>query len=275
MKTLQAKKKRLISLLSDLDSLLVAFSGGVDSTFLLAVAHEVLGNRLLAVTAFSPVHPASEKRAAIELATQMGVHHRVIPSREMTLPVFTRNPPDRCYHCKMQLFGLLLKMAEEEGFQCVAHGANMDDLKDYRPGFKAAKELKVMAPLMDAGLTKADIRELSKAMGLQTWDKPAMACLASRIPYHTPLTADILAMVERAEQVLHELGFRHYRVRHHGDLARIEVRPGDFAEILREEVSATILHQMKALGFDYVSLDLEGYTQGSMNRGIPIDPNDG
>ena len=248
----------------------MAFSGGVDSTFLLAVAHKVLGNRLLAVTAYSPVQPESEKRAAIGLAKQMGVHHRVIQSQEMTLPVFIRNPTDRCYHCKIQLFGLLLKMAKDEGIQCVAHGANLDDLKDYRPGLKAAKELKIRAPLMDAGLTKADIRELSREMGLETWDKPAMACLASRIPYNTTLTIEKLAMVERAEQVLHQLGFRHCRVRHHGDLARIEVLPGDFSEILREEVSANIISQLQALGFDHISLDLEGYTQGSMNRGISV-----
>jgi len=270
MKTVYEKKTELISLLSDLDSLLVAFSGGVDSTFLLAVAHEILGNRLLAVTAYSPVQPESEKRAAIGLAEQMGVHHIVIQSQEMTLPVFTRNPADRCYHCKIQLFGLLLNMAKDKGIQCVAHGANLDDLKDYRPGLKAAKELKIRAPLMDAGLTKADIRELSREMGLETWDKPAMACLASRIPYNTTLTVEKLAMVERAEQLLHQLGFRHCRVRHHGDLARIEVLPGDFSEILREEVSANIISQFQALGFDHISLDLEGYTQGSMNRGISV-----
>jgi uncharacterized protein len=186
------------------------------------------------------------------------------------LPVFTRNPADRCYHCKIQLFGLLLNMAKDKGIQCVAHGANLDDLKDYRPGLKAAKELKIRAPLMDAGLTKADIRELSREMGLETWDKPAMACLASRIPYNTTLTVEKLAMVERAEQVLHQLGFRHCRVRHHGDLARIEVLPGDFSEILREEVSANIISQLQALGFDHISLDLDGYTQGSMNRGISV-----
>ncbi len=268
MKTLQAKKTKLMSILSDLDSLLVAFSGGVDSTLLLAVAHDILGQRLLAVTAFSPLHPEQEKRAAKALAKRMGVRHTLIHSGEMALPGFTHNPSDRCYHCKVHLFGRLLKMAEEKGLQCVAHGANLDDLQDYRPGLQAAREMQIRAPLMDAGLTKADIRELSRKMGLETWDKPAMACLASRIPYNTALTVEKLAMVERAEEVLHRLGFRHCRVRHHGILARIEVPPEAFPDILQEEKTAEIIQLLRALGFDHISLDLEGYVQGSMNRGI-------
>ena len=269
MKTLQSKKTQLISILSDLDSLLVAFSGGVDSTLLLAVAHSVLGERLLAVTAHSPLHPEQEKKAALALAKKMGVDHTLIQSGEMRIPGVNQNPSDRCYHCKIHLFGLLLEIAEERGLQCVAHGANLDDLQDFRPGLKAARELQIRAPLMDAGLTKADIRELSREMGLETWDKPAMACLASRIPYGTTLTAGKLAMVEQAELVLHQHGFRQCRVRHHGGLARIEVPPDAFPEIFKEKKAAEIIGQLRALGFVHISLDLEGYTQGSMNRGIP------
>ena len=270
MKTLQSKKKKLISILSDLDSLLLAFSGGVDSTFLLAVAHSMLGERLLAVTACSAVHPEQETRAAKDLAKKIGARHTLLQSGEMTLPNFTQNSSDRCYHCKIHLFGLLLKKAEEKGIQSVAHGANLDDLNDYRPGLRAAREMQILAPLMDAGLTKADIRDLSREMGLDTWDKPAMACLASRIPYGKTLTVEKLDMVEKAEEVLHALGFRHCRVRHHGGLARIEVPPESFHVILREVTAAEIVKRFRALGFVHISLDLEGYTQGSMNRGIAV-----
>ena len=271
MKTLLEKRHKLVAILSELDSLLVAFSGGVDSTLLLAVAHGILGQRLLAVTAFSPVHPEREIKAAKALAKKIGARHTLIPSGEMALPNFSRNPADRCYHCKIHLFGLLLKMAEEKEIQCVAHGANLDDLNDYRPGLQAAREMNIRAPLMDAGLTKSDIRELSKEMGLETWDKPAMACLASRIPYGSPLTAEKLATVEQAEVALHKLGFRHCRVRHHGNLARIEVPPEAFSDILQEGVAAEIICRLRPLGFDHIALDLEGYTQGSMNRGITVD----
>jgi uncharacterized protein len=270
VKTLQAKKAKLTALLSELDSLLVAFSGGVDSTYLLAVAHGVLGDRLLAVTAFSPVHPESEKKAALALVENMGVRHTLIPSGEMALPEFTRNPSDRCYHCKVHLFGGLLRLAEEKGLQYVAHGANLDDLNDYRPGLQAAREMGIKAPLMDAELTKADIRELAREMGLAVWDKPAMACLASRIPYGTTLTVEKLAMVEKAEKVLHELGFRHCRVRHHGSLARIEVPMAAFQAILEKKLATEIVSRLQTLGFLHISLDLEGYTQGSMNRAVPV-----
>lgn len=272
MKTLQAKNVKLRALLSELDSLLVAFSGGVDSSYLLAVAHSVLGERLLAVTAYSPVHPDSEKKAALDLVGSMGARHMLIPSGEMALPEFTRNPSDRCYHCKVHLFGVLLRLAEEKGLQYVAHGANLDDLNDYRPGLQAAREMGIKAPLMDAGLTKADIRELAREMGLAVWDKPAMACLASRIPYGTTLTVQKLAMVEKAEKVLHELGFRHCRVRHHGSLARIEVPMEAFQAILEKGRATEIVGRLQALGFLHIALDLEGYTQGSMNRALPVGP---
>lgn len=265
MKTLQAKKAKLIAILSELDSLLVAFSGGVDSTFLLAVAHSILGRRVLAVTASSPLHPEKETRTARDLAERMGVRHTIIQSKELELPGCRQNPPDRCYHCKFHLLSLLLEMAAEGGIQCVAHGANLDDLNDYRPGLQAAREMQVRAPLMEAGLTKEDIRRLSREMGLETWDKPAMACLASRIPHGTSLSKKKLAMVERAEEVLHGLGFKHCRVRHHGNLARIEVSPAAFPDILTEMTAEHIVRLLRGLGYQYVSLDMEGYTQGSMN----------
>jgi uncharacterized protein len=265
MKTLQEKKTKLISLLSDFDSLLVAFSGGVDSTLLTAVAHTVLGDRLLAVTAISPLHPEQETRAAENLAKKIGVRHILIQSEEMKLPDVFKNPSDRCYHCKNHVFGLLLKLANEKGLQYVAHGANLDDLNDYRPGLQAARELKIQEPLVEAGLTKADIRELSREMGLESWDKPAMACLASRIPYGMDLTVEKLAMVERAEDLLHKLGFRHCRVRHHDKIARIEVPPEAFSTILEKSTADEIVQRLRELGFKHISLDLEGYRQGSMN----------
>jgi len=265
MKTLQNKKAKLISFLSDLDSLLVAFSGGVDSTLLTAVAHTVLGNRLLAVTAISPLHPEQETRAAKDLAKKIGVRHTLIQSEEMMLPDVTGNPLDRCYHCKTHLFGLLLKIAGENDIQYVAHGANLDDLDDYRPGYQAAREMQIRAPLVDAGLTKADIRELSREMGLESWDKPAMACLASRIPYGTTLTVEKLAVIEKAEKVLHQLGFRHCRVRHHDKLARIEVPPEAFSKMLDQKTADEIVARLRMLGFKHISLDLAGYRQGSMN----------
>jgi len=265
VKTLQEKRAKLISLLSDLDSLLVAFSGGVDSTLLTAVAHTVLGDRLLAVTAISPLHPEQETVAAKDLAKKIGVRHTLIQSKEMMLLDVTRNPLDRCYHCKTHLFELLLKIAGENDIQCIAHGANLDDLDDYRPGFQAAREMQIRAPLIDAGLTKTDIRELSREMGLESWDKPAMACLASRIPYGTTLTVEKLAMVEKAEAILHQLGFRQCRVRHHDKLARIEVPPETFSKILEKKTADEIVDRLRVLGFKHISLDLKGYVQGSMN----------
>lgn len=263
---LNRKKKRLISELQKYDTLMVAFSGGVDSTLLLAVAAETIKGGLVAVTAESPVHPEREKPGAAALAKRLGVRHVVLRSREMEHSDFKANPTDRCYICKKYLFEDLLKLAASMRIEHVAHGANTDDLADFRPGFAAAKEMGIHAPLVDAGLSKQDIRLLSKEMNLETWDKPPMACLATRIPYGTPLTREKLAMVERAEAIVLGLGIGTLRVRVHDTLARIEVAPQDMEKIMKPEIRETIVRKLRSLGFFHVSLDLEGYVQGSMNR---------
>ncbi len=262
---LETKKDRLISILKGFDSLLIAFSGGVDSTFLLVMAREILLQNLVAVTAASAVHPESEIRSARSIAKTWGVRHLVVQSREMMQPDFVANTRDRCYICKKYLFEDLLRLAAEEGIKHVAHGANLDDLNDYRPGFIAAQEMGVHAPLVEAGLTKDDIRQLSKAVNLATWNKPPMACLATRIPYGMPITAEALQMIEQAEQVLVNLGFDACRVRLHDSVARIEVAPEDIGRILDRQIRSTITRQLKNIGFSHISVDLEGYVQGSMN----------
>ena len=262
------KKKRLIGILQAYDGLVVAFSGGVDSTFLLAAAHEALGDRVTAVTADSPIHSRREIREALETAKALGVKHVVVPFAEMTDPGFVANPPDRCYTCKQLIFGEIIRIAASIGMERVAHGVNLDDLGDYRPGLKAAEEMGVVAPLAEAGLTKADIRALSRRMRLPTWNKPSMACLASRIPYGRPITPEALKMVEAAEEVLQRLGFYGCRVRHHGEVARIEVVPGDLKKTMHPGVRAEILESLRKIGFSHVAVDLEGYVQGSLNRAL-------
>ncbi len=264
---LKNKRDRLIAILKGLDSLVVAFSGGVDSTLLLAAARDALGDRVLAVTAESPIHPRAETESAMNLARGLGVRLIRFQSGEMALPDFRSNPKRRCYLCKKSMLSEVFKIAAENGIPHVAHGANLDDLDDFRPGFKAAKEMGVLAPLMDAGLAKSDVRALSKAMNLETWNKPAMACLASRVPYQTTITPEILAMVEQAETVLMDLGFKACRLRHHGPVARIEVPPGDIPMMLAEPLRNKIVHRLRNIGYLHVSLDLEGYVQGSLNRG--------
>lgn len=265
---LSQKKTALIKNITALKSVLIAFSGGVDSTLLLKLSQHALKDRVIAVTMVSALQPAREKEAAMEQARAMGVQHVTLQGRALEDAAFVKNDRDRCYRCKQFLFKELLSMAQELGLAHVAHGANVDDLKDYRPGFKAADELGIAAPLLDAGLGKRDIRALSKELGLGTWDKPAMACLASRIPYGTRLTGKRLAMVDAAEEVLYQEGFRTCRVRYHDTIARIEVPERDIARIQDSTLRRNLLEKMKKIGFSFVAVDLAGYVQGSMNQGI-------
>ncbi|MBI5441357.1 MAG: ATP-dependent sacrificial sulfur transferase LarE [Deltaproteobacteria bacterium] len=266
--TLREKRARLTELLRELGGCVVGFSGGVDSTFLLAAALEALGERVLAVTATSETYPERELREAEELAARLGVRHRVIASEELDIPGFAENPKNRCYFCKSELFGKLREIAREEGLPHVVDGNNADDRGDYRPGREAARELGVRSPLDEVGLSKAEIRELSKAMGLPTWEKPSFACLSSRFPYGVPITREKLTKVGTAEEALRELGLRVLRVRHHGDVARLELGPAEFARVmgdLREEV----VKRVRAAGYAYVAVDLQGYRTGAMNEVLP------
>ena len=267
----RAKKERLIQRLQGLNGLLVAFSGGLDSTFLLAVAHDVLGDGVLAATAKGALYPSYEVQDAVAFAREKGIDHVVFPFQVMEVPEVVSNPPDRCYHCKKALFKTLLDIAREKGLNHIAHGANVDDLGDYRPGSRAAKEMAVLAPLVDAGLGKEEIRFLSKEMGLSTWDKASMACLASRIPYGDAITQEKLRMIEEAERFLAECGLKQFRVRHHGDVARIEVNPADMGRLIDVDLRRKIVDQCRKIGFVHVSLDLEGYVTGSLNRALEIE----
>ena len=260
------KLENLEHILKRLDSILVAFSGGVDSTLLLAVSHRILGDKTLAVTSVSAIHSEREMRDAERYPARMGIRHRIMESSELEIPEFVENRRDRCYLCKKNLFRQLSDIAKEEGIAHVAHGANMDDLEDYRPGFKAAKEAGAIAPLIEAEMTKAEIRQFSKKMGLSSWDKPAMACLASRIPYGMSITSDRLTMDSKAEDVIFKLGFRSCRVRHHGKIARIEIDPGDFEKVMTDSIRVHIVEKLKEIGYSHIALDLEGYVQGSLNR---------
>ena len=263
---IETKLERLRLGLREMGGAAVAFSSGVDSTFLLRVAHEELGDRVVAVTARSHTFPKRELDEAAAFCRSEGVRHEIVDSEELDIPGFTENPPDRCYHCKKELFGKLVAFAKANGLNAVLEGSNIDDDGDYRPGRRAIKELGVVSPLHDAGLTKAEIRTLSKRMGLSTADKPSFACLASRFPYGERITAEGLERVERAEQWLRGagMGLAQLRVRSHGDMARIEVPPADIPGIAAraEEVAAAL----KSFGFAYVALDLQGYRTGSMNE---------
>jgi uncharacterized protein len=263
------KKEKLMRHLKKLESLVVAFSGGVDSTFLLAVAHEVLKDRVLAVTASSPAHPKEETAEAVEFAKEKGIDHMVLYPNEFQWPAFRANRPDRCYHCKRNISLELLKIAQNRGFRHVAHGANADDLGDYRPGLKAAEALNIESPLLVAQLGKEEIRFLSKEMGLPNWDKPSRACLASRIPYGESITEVKLDMIEKAERFLAANGFRQYRVRHHGTVARIEVEEAELDRAADSAMRKNITKALKKIGFAHVCLDLEGYRMGSLNRALP------
>jgi len=267
---LTEKKDRLLSILKGYGSLLVAYSGGVDSSFLLAMARKALNTNLIAVTAASPLHPQWETRDAGNFAKSLGVEHLIVQSRIMHRTDFISNTKERCYLCKKYLIEELLKISKRRNIHHVAHGANVDDLSDYRPGFAAAQEMGIKAPLVDAGLTKNDIRRLSKQMNLITWNKPPMACLASRIPYGTLITVENLKMVDQAEQVLTNIGFTGCRVRAHGKVARIEVAAEDIERIIDPKTRSLVVDKLRKIGFSHVAVDLEGYRQGSMNRDLKL-----
>jgi uncharacterized protein len=267
--SLEAKLERLRSIFIPMRSLMVAFSGGVDSTFVLKVAQDTIGKRVMALTTTSPTMPDEDRRTAIEMAGQIGARHVVVESNELEIPGYAGNPINRCYLCKHNLFTVCEAKAGELGIEQIVDGLNLDDLHDYRPGIKAATEKSVRHPLVEAELNKAEIRELSRALGLTTWDRPASPCLSSRFPYGTEITLEGLHKVERGEQFLHSLGFRVARVRYHGEVARIEVESSEIPALLEPELRETVDRELKKIGFRFVTVDLKGFRSGSLNEGIP------
>jgi pyridinium-3,5-biscarboxylic acid mononucleotide sulfurtransferase len=267
---LQEKQEKLFELVRPMGRAIVAFSGGTDSAYLAWAAHQVLGSGALAVTADSASLPESHKRDAEAFARQFGIAHEFLQTHEFENPAYTANNPDRCFHCKDELFTRLEQVGRERGYRHILYGVNVDDLGDYRPGQNAAKQHRVAAPLADAGLTKSEIRELSRRAGLPTWDRPAAACLSSRIPYGTPVNIQNVKTVESGEEQLKALGFRQFRVRFHGPVVRIEIAPEEMSKALTPEMARCFTTIFRSLGFQYVTLDLEGYRQGSLNEVLPL-----
>ena len=269
---LDAKARALVELLTGFESVVVAFSGGVDSAYLACVAARALGAGALAVTADSSSYPEHHRAMALRLAAQFDLAHEFITTDELARPEYRANPENRCYYCKHELFSRLTEVAAARGFRVVVDGNNADDRGDYRPGRQAAREFGVRSPLDEAGLTKAEIRELSRRAGLPTWDEPASACLSSRIPYHSEVTSEKLRTIERAEDALRALGFRVCRVRHHDTLARVEIGRDEMARALEPEMRTAIARELRAAGYRYVTLDLDGYRTGSLNETIRLKP---
>jgi len=262
---LSQKQEKLFSLLAGMGRVMVAYSGGADSAYLAWAAHRALSGNAVAITADSASIPESHKRAAEAFARECGFRHEYIETHEFDNPDYVKNDPNRCFHCKDELFTELDALARERGIEHIVYGVNVDDLGDYRPGQRAAKLHQVAAPLVDAGLTKAEIRELSRLANLSTWDRPASACLSSRIPYGTAVTVENVKTVEVGEEAIQALGFRQFRVRFHGELVRIEIAPDELARALTSEMALAFVEIFKPLGFHYVTIDLEGYRQGSLN----------
>ena len=262
----EEKETSLLTRLEQAGSLIVALSGGADSAYLAWAAQRALGERALSVTALSPSFSAHDRAAVDEFVRAFGIRHEFIETHEMENPAYRANAADRCFYCKDELFSVLDELAQQRGFAATAYGVNADDTLDFRPGHRAAQEHRVLAPLLDVGLRKPEIRHLSQRAGLPTWDRPASACLASRVPYGTEVTPERLTLIERGEAALRELGFRQFRVRLHDKLARVEIAPEEMDRAFTRETSAAISQALKRAGFTYVALDLEGYRQGSLNE---------
>jgi uncharacterized protein len=266
-RSIEQKLEQLKEIFQSMGKVLVAFSGGVDSTFLLKVAKDSLGDRnVLAVTALSPLYPDRELAGAKRVAQEIGVRHLLIESNELEIEGFSENPPNRCYFCKRELFGELMDLAKKEGVPYVVEGSTLDDEKDHRPGRKAVQELGIWSPLQEALFTKEEVRKLSKELGLPTWDKPSFACLASRFPYGEEITSEALRMVDEAEAFLLSLGFKQVRVRHYQNLARIEVYAEDISRLMNGVLREKVVNRLKKIGYQYVTVDLQGFRSGSMNE---------
>jgi uncharacterized protein len=264
------KEEQLVRILSDMKRVVVGFSGGVDSSYLAFMANRILGPNALCVTAISPSYPSFQKKETEDFVERFGLNHRVIESDELENPEYRENAPNRCYFCKSELFSKLQVLAKEGEYAFVLDGTNYDDLEDFRPGRQAASEFAVRSPLLEARMTKLDIRELSQISGLPTWEKPALPCLSSRFPYGTSISAEKLSMVDQGETILRDFGFRIFRVRYHEELVRLEFGSADLPKALNLTMASILVKKFKALGFKYVTLDLEGYRSGALNEVLPI-----